>query len=407
MILVGRREYADRRGALRPGRSRCRRRLDTRSDRSGHRRAFWGGVGEEDDGGLAAQTADYVSGVPSIGEPGRGDLRPLTPLARASLSATLRPQAGLVERVRVLREMRSCRPVMCRHLSKPALFAYHFARTPLTPSGRGRGVMVALAVLALSVVGCSSNTAARPKGPAGAVLANAIRNQLTGTDHLLAVAVTCPSAAPVVDHTCRLTLDPQLVTYVHAHPTLPSFILNNASLLKFATTHAELIQTAERYHSQIDAAVRLAPEIAVITAHLALFRQLSKDPTNPSLLAEAVTACGGGAAGEKMLQTIAENATTLQAIGSAASEIGSIKPYAAQLEQLSRHASDFQALQNSPGAGQELANDIAFFTTGASMTGTVTILVSERAAGTVDWTLQGLGAYAGTVGSGAQQSTPA
>jgi MFS family permease len=122
---------------------------------------------------------------------------------------------------------------------------------------------------------------------------------------------------------------------VNYGPTVKAYATRYASEVAFVKSHPAVVATAQKYKVQIADAVKFAPELAVIQAHPALFAQLATYPNAasipPSLLAQGITAAGGGATGVHVLQTIGANKAAIQGVIAAAPQLQSIAPYASQL----------------------------------------------------------------------------
>ncbi len=78
----------------------------------------------------------------------------------------------------------------------------------------------------------------------------------------------------------------------------------------------------------------------MIKANPALFTQLAAYPNPatipPMLLAQAVTAAGGGAKGTVILTTISANTKAIDGVIAVAPQLATVTPYAAQLTALSK-----------------------------------------------------------------------
>jgi hypothetical protein len=147
--------------------------------------------------------------------------------------------------------------------------------------------------------------------------------------------------------------------------TVSAYAAQYKSQLAFAQSHPQVVATAGKYKTQLADAVKFAPELAVMKAHPALFAQLAKYPNPaaipPKLLAQAVTAAGGGATGTGILTTISTNSAAINGVIAAAPQLATVAPYAAQLTALSKvppqvgpylqahGAAVQQAAQASPG----------------------------------------------------------
>jgi hypothetical protein len=107
------------------------------------------------------------------------------------------------------------------------------------------------------------------------------------------------------------------------------------------------VAEAQKYSKQLATAERLAPELAVLEAHIALFEQLDaySNPADApaSLINQAIAAAGGGAKGLTMLDNIAANQAGIESVIAVEPQLLQLKPYAAQLESL-----------QAPGAPQAL-----------------------------------------------------
>jgi len=112
------------------------------------------------------------------------------------------------------------------------------------------------------------------------------------------------------------------------------------SQLAFAQQHPDIVALAQKDKTQIANAQKLAPELAVIKAHAALFTQLAKYPNPstipPKLLNQAIAAGGGGAKGLKVLQTIGANQAAIAGVIAVAPELQKIQRFAAPLIALSK-----------------------------------------------------------------------
>ena len=137
------------------------------------------------------------------------------------------------------------------------------------------------------------------------------------------ITVVITSVTPIVNYGTTISTD--LVNY-------PS--------LAWAGQHPTVVATAEKYSTQIANAKTFAPELAVLSAHPALFTKLASYP-NPAkapaaLINQAITAAGGGAKGLAVLSTISANKTAIDGVIAAAPKLDSLKPYTAELTALSK-----------------------------------------------------------------------
>jgi MFS family permease len=157
-----------------------------------------------------------------------------------------------------------------------------------------------------------------------------------------------------------------------------------ASELAFATSHPQVVATAQSIPpnvlatagkipptvlatakanaTQLANAQKFAPELAVISAHPALFAKLATYPSAskipPALLGQAIAAAGGGAKGVAVLTTIANNkaaingviaaAPALKTVAPYASDLKTIAPYSAQLTTIAPYSAQLTALSKVP-----------------------------------------------------------
>ncbi|MDA8196010.1 MAG: MFS transporter [Actinomycetota bacterium] len=136
------------------------------------------------------------------------------------------------------------------------------------------------------------------------------------------------------------------VAFVKAHPGVVTFVRTHASLVRFARTHRSIIALASKYKIQLEQAQKFELELSVMESHPVIFGQLSQysNPATvpPALMAQAVTAAGGGATGVEILKTIEANRTTIRDLISIAPILLEVKPYAAQLHEINAYAVQFK-----------------------------------------------------------------
>jgi MFS transporter, ACS family, D-galactonate transporter len=134
-----------------------------------------------------------------------------------------------------------------------------------------------------------------------------------------------PAVNPLVSY------GPQAQAYLKAYP----------SQLAFAQSHPKVVAIAQKYGPlAIAAQTTLAPELAVLKAHPAVFLKLStySNPVaqNPKLVATAIKDAGGGAKGIAMLQQLQFNAATIKRIIAAQPQFAILQQYPTQLVALSK-----------------------------------------------------------------------
>jgi MFS family permease len=129
--------------------------------------------------------------------------------------------------------------------------------------------------------------------------------------------------------------------------------------LAFAQSHPDIVALAQKDSKQLADAQRLAPQLAVIQAHQALFTQLAKYPDAskipPKLAAAAVAAAGGGAKGIAMLTSINANKDAINGVIAVAPDLQKIAPYAAPLTALSKVPPEAIAYLQAHGADVQKA----------------------------------------------------
>jgi MFS transporter, ACS family, D-galactonate transporter len=147
--------------------------------------------------------------------------------------------------------------------------------------------------------------------------------------------------------------------------TVQTYAATYKSQLAFAQTHPavvaaakkvppSVVATAQKDATQLANAQRLAPELAVIQAHPALFGKLAtySNPAKipPSLAAQAVSAAGGGATGQKILTTISANKAAIAGVIAAGPALKTVAPYAAELKVMAPFSAQLTALSKVPPA---------------------------------------------------------
>ncbi len=129
-----------------------------------------------------------------------------------------------------------------------------------------------------------------------------------------------------------------VLNFAGSHPDVIATAQRYATQLGFAAAHPDIVALAVKDQAQIADATRLAPELAVISAHPALFTKLAtyKDPNKipPALVNQAIKAAGGGAKGLSILSTISANSAAINGVIAVAPDLNKIKPFAAQLTAL-------------------------------------------------------------------------
>jgi MFS family permease len=109
-----------------------------------------------------------------------------------------------------------------------------------------------------------------------------------------------------------------------------------------------VLATAQANATQLANAVKFAPELAVISAHPALFTKLATytNPAKipPALLNQAIAAAGGGAKGLGVLTTISANKAAIAGVIAAAPALKTVAPYSAQLKTIAPYSSELTTM---------------------------------------------------------------
>ena len=166
--------------------------------------------------------------------------------------------------------------------------------------------------------------------------------------------------------------------------TVQAYATTYSSQIAFATAHPDVVATAQKIPpnvlataqkippsvlataktdaTQLANAQKFAPELRVIQANPVLFGKLATytNPAKipPALVAQAIKAAGGGAAGVGILTTISQNkaaingviavAPALQTVAPYASDLQTIAPYSAQLTTIAPYSAQLTALSKVP-----------------------------------------------------------
>jgi MFS family permease len=152
--------------------------------------------------------------------------------------------------------------------------------------------------------------------------------------------------------------------------TVSSYAHTYSSEIAFATAHPNVVAAAQRVPpsviatatsipptvlatakadaTQLANAVKFAPELAVISAHPALFTKLASYPNAakipPALLSQAIAAAGGGAKGVGILTTISANKAAIAGVIAAAPALKTVAPYATQLKTIAPYSSELTTM---------------------------------------------------------------
>ncbi|HEY7146489.1 MAG TPA: MFS transporter [Streptosporangiaceae bacterium] len=117
--------------------------------------------------------------------------------------------------------------------------------------------------------------------------------------------------------------------------TVKAYATQYSSQLAFVQAHPDIVALAQKDKTQLANAQKFQPELTVIQANPVLFQKLASFPNPaaipPKLAAQAVTAAGGGAKGQAILASIAQNSAAIQGVIAAAPDLQKIAPFATQL----------------------------------------------------------------------------
>jgi MFS family permease len=129
-----------------------------------------------------------------------------------------------------------------------------------------------------------------------------------------------------------------VLAFAGSHPDVISTAQRYSKQLGFAAANPDIVALAQKDSKQIAEAQEFAPEVAVLSAHPALFTKLAtyKNPAKipPALLNAAIKAAGGGAKGLGILSAISANKVAINDIVAHAADLQKIQPFAAQLTAL-------------------------------------------------------------------------
>ena len=181
----------------------------------------------------------------------------------------------------------------------------------------------------------------------------------------LLIPVVINSVTPLVDYGAQVsayaTQYKSELAFASAHPTVvaaaqkvPASVVATAQSIPptvVATAQKippSVLATAQADATQLANAQKFAPELAVLQAHPALFARLAtyKNPATipPALVAQAVSAAGGGAKGLNILTTISANQAAITGVIAAAPALQTVAPYAADLTTIAPYSAQLKAI---------------------------------------------------------------
>ena len=167
---------------------------------------------------------------------------------------------------------------------------------------------------------------------------------------LLILPVVVSSMTPLVTYGTQVaTLSAKYssqLAFAQSHPTVvaaaqkvPPPVVATAQSIP-----PTVLATAQANATQLANAQKFAPELAVIQANPALFARLATytNPATipPALVAQAVSAAGGGAKGLQILTTISANQAAIAGVIAAAPALKTVAPYAAQLTTIAPYSAE-------------------------------------------------------------------
>ncbi len=181
----------------------------------------------------------------------------------------------------------------------------------------------------------------------------------------LIIPVVVTSVTPLVDYGATVvaysTQYSSELAFAQTHPNVvaaaqkvpPSVIATAQSIPPAVLATAQkippsVLATAQTDATQLANAQKLAPELAVIQAHPALFARLAtyKNPATipPALTAQAIAAAGGGAKGLKILATIAANQAAIAGVIAVGPALQTVAPYAADLTTIAPYSTQLKTI---------------------------------------------------------------
>jgi hypothetical protein len=107
---------------------------------------------------------------------------------------------------------------------------------------------------------------------------------------------------------------------------------------------AAVIATATTDSVQLANAQKFTPELTVIEANPTVFTKLAADPTNTTLLAQAVAAAGGGAKGLGIVRTIAANQAAINGVIAVGPQLTTVAPYASDLKTIAPYSAQLKTI---------------------------------------------------------------
>jgi ACS family D-galactonate transporter-like MFS transporter len=181
----------------------------------------------------------------------------------------------------------------------------------------------------------------------------------------LIIPVVINSVTPLVNYggtvSAYATQYKSQLAFATAHPDVvaaaqkvpPSVVATAQSIPPNVTATAQKIPAnvltiAKTDATQLANAQKFAPELAVIQAHPALFTKLASYPSvakiPPALLAQAISAAGGGAKGIAILTTINNNKAAIDGVIAVGPQLQTVAPYAADLQTIAPYSTQLNTI---------------------------------------------------------------
>jgi MFS family permease len=170
----------------------------------------------------------------------------------------------------------------------------------------------------------------------------------------LLVPVVINTVTPLVDYGSTVS------AYAHTYSSEIAFATSHPNVVAAAqkvpppvvatasSIPPTVLATAQANATQLANAQKFAPELAVISAHPALFIKLATYPSAskipPALLGQAIAAAGGGAKGVAVLTTIANNKAAINGVIAAAPALKTVAPYATQLKTIAPYSTELTTM---------------------------------------------------------------
>ncbi|HEX2319140.1 MAG TPA: MFS transporter [Streptosporangiaceae bacterium] len=131
--------------------------------------------------------------------------------------------------------------------------------------------------------------------------------------------------------------------------------------LAFAQQHPDVVALAQKYQTQIGEAQQFQPELTAlqkdtVNVGTVFINCATPNKVPKAVMAQAVTAAGGGSVGQGVLTTMCQNAAAINDVIKVAGPLQKIQPYAVQLTALSKMPTSVGAFFKAHGAALQKAS---------------------------------------------------